>query len=246
MTKFTDELFDDLLREHGPMLASIKVPAAPRRHLATRPVLLTAGAGGLAVVATVGTLVAGGGTPAYAVTTHPDGTVSLAVYQKSGIAGANAKLHQIGDGRVVVVPAAPGCPSISSLPAVAVPGGKVTQQSGRVAVPASKAVREATVQVTQQGGKVTARASKAVPEATVQLTRSTDGSTTMDARSIPADGILVLAYSTTASGMKAAVAVLTSGPVPSCVSIPSPPAGGSGAGIVGGHTGAVPAKSGNG
>ncbi len=78
MTRFADQLFDDLMREHGSALAHTRVPAAPKRHLAARPVLLTAGAGGLAVAATVGTLLAtGGGTPAYAVTTHPDGTVTL-------------------------------------------------------------------------------------------------------------------------------------------------------------------------
>jgi hypothetical protein len=120
MTKFSDQLFDDLMREHGPALAGIQVPAAGKRHVA-RPVMLTAGAGGLAAVAAVGTLVAGGAAPAYAVTTHSDGTVTLAVYQKSGIAQANAKLRQVGDGRVVIVPVEPGCPSISSLPA---PPGK--------------------------------------------------------------------------------------------------------------------------
>jgi hypothetical protein len=121
MTKFADQLFDDLMREHGPALARTKVPAAPKRHLATRPVLLAAGVGGVAVAATIGTLAVGGGTPAYAVTAHSNGTVTLAVYQKSGIAGANAKLRQLGDGQVVVVPVKPGCPSINSLPAPAGP-----------------------------------------------------------------------------------------------------------------------------
>jgi hypothetical protein len=114
MTKFSDQLFDDLMREHGQALAGVRAPAARRRHV-PRPVMLTAGAGGLAAVAAVGTLVAGGAAPAYAVTTHSDGTVTLAVYQKSGITQANAKLRQVGDGRVVVVPVEPGCPSINSL-----------------------------------------------------------------------------------------------------------------------------------
>ena len=65
--------------------------------------------------------VAGGKTPAYAVTSNPNGTVTLAVYKKSGIAGANAKLHELGDSQVYVVPVEAGCPSISSLPAPAVP-----------------------------------------------------------------------------------------------------------------------------
>ncbi len=125
MTKFSDQLFDDLMREHGPALAGVRVPAARKRHV-TRPVMLTAGAGGLAAVAAVGTLVAGGATPAYAVTTHSDGTVTLAVYQESGIAQANARLRQVGDGRVVVVPVGPGCPGIDSLPAPAgEPGARI-------------------------------------------------------------------------------------------------------------------------
>jgi hypothetical protein len=133
MSKFADQLFDDLMREHGATLAQNAVPAAARkRYLAARPVLLTAGAAGLAVAATVGTLAAGGGTPAYAVTAHPDGTVTLAVYQASGINGANVKLHNLGDKQVVVVPVRAGCPSILSLPAPTGSGrsnGNVSVQS---------------------------------------------------------------------------------------------------------------------
>jgi hypothetical protein len=121
MTRFADELFDDLMREHGSTLAGTRVPPAPKRHLVSRPVLLAAGAGGVAAAAAVGTLVAGGGTPAYAVTAHPNGTVSLAVYEKAGISQANAKLQQLGDGRVVVVPIEAGCPGITSLRPPAVP-----------------------------------------------------------------------------------------------------------------------------
>jgi hypothetical protein len=56
----------------------------------------------------------GSATPAYALTTHPDGTVTLAVYRASGISQADAKLRQLGDD-VVVVPVAPGCPELGSL-----------------------------------------------------------------------------------------------------------------------------------
>src|SRR5579863_479538 len=129
MTRFADDLFDELMREHGQALASVGVPAPAKRHLAARPVLMTAGAGGLAAAAAVGTLVAtGGGSPAYAVTTHPNGTVTLAVYQSSGVAGVNSKLHELGD-RLVVVPIQPGCPSISSLPAPAVPAKQISVEA---------------------------------------------------------------------------------------------------------------------
>ena len=131
MTRFADELFDDLMREHGSALAHTRAPAAPKRHPAARPVLLTAGAGGLAVAATVGSLLAtGGGTPAYAVTRNSDGTVTLAVYQQSGIAAVNAQLHQLGDDRVVVVPVGSDCPSINSLPS-ARRAGPADQRAGK-------------------------------------------------------------------------------------------------------------------
>lgn len=189
MTKFTDTLFDDLMREHGAALTTAPVSSADKkRRLAVRPVLLTAGAGGLAFAATAGILAAGGGSPAYAVTTHSDGTVTLAVYQKSGIAQANAKLRQLGDDRVVVVPVESGCPSISSLPAPAVPTAHVSV-SGSV---------------------------------------SSTGSVTVDASGIPAGDILVMGFQTSAEGkttVTEAAQKLTTGPAPSCVSIPRPPAG---------------------
>lgn len=74
----------------------------------------------------------GGGAPAYALTTNHDHSVTLAVYQASGIAQANAKLRQLGD-NVVVLPVGPGCPSISSLPRPAVfpPKGKISVGSSR-------------------------------------------------------------------------------------------------------------------
>lgn len=123
MTKFADQLLDDLMSEHGPVLAHARPPTAPARHAVAGRKLLMAGAGGVAVAAAAGVLVAGGGTPAYAVTTHPDGTVTLAVTRPAGISGANGALHKLGD-RVVVVPVRPGCPSLGSLrpPAVKLNG----------------------------------------------------------------------------------------------------------------------------
>jgi hypothetical protein len=130
MTNFADQLLDDLMREHRSTLAQTR-PPAPRRHIATRRTLLAAGAGGVAVAATAGALVASSGTPAYAVTKNANGTVTVAVYQKAGIAGANARLRQLGEGQVVVVPVEPGCPSPGSLPAPATPakGRYISMQS---------------------------------------------------------------------------------------------------------------------
>ena len=203
MTKFADQLFDDLMREHGSTLTSAR-PHAPRRHVATRRALLAVGGGGVAVAAAAGVLAATAGpgapghnadaalgkTPAYAVTNNPNGTVTLAVYKKSGIAGANAKLHELGDSQVYVVPVEPGCPSISALPAPAVPfdGTHLSIQAGR----------------------------------------SIGGSVTVNAQGIPAGDILVVGFETTVSGKTITsfgASKLTSAPAPSCVSLPAPPPG---------------------
>jgi hypothetical protein len=225
MSKFADQLFDDLMREHAPALSAIRVPTVSKRHLATRPALLTAGAGGLAAAAAVGTLVAGG-TPAYAVTRQPDGTVTLAVYQKSGIPGANEKLHQIGDGRVVVVPVEPGCPSISSLPGPEVPGGHVSHQGGVIAQGGKVTTHGG--QGLKDGGPVTGQAGKPPVPVTgkepISVVKAKDGSVRVNALSVPAGDTLVLAFTTTANGMSEGAARLTTGPVPSCVSLPAPPA----------------------
>jgi hypothetical protein len=120
MTKFADQLYADLLREHGSTLAQTR-PPTQGRHIASRRALLATGTGFVAVAATAGGLLAGGGgTPAYALSTHPNGSVTLDVYRESGIAGINAKLHQLGDSQVVVVPVEPGCPGPGSLPKPAV------------------------------------------------------------------------------------------------------------------------------
>jgi hypothetical protein len=114
MTKFSDQLYDDLMHDHGRALADTQAPVA-RRSLASHRVAMTVGAGGLAVAATAGSLVALSGAPAYALTGNSDGTQTLAVYQQAGIAQANAKFQQLKE-PVAVVPVGSGCPSISSLP----------------------------------------------------------------------------------------------------------------------------------
>lgn len=58
----------------------------------------------------------GGASPAYAVTRHADGTLTVAVWRTSGIADANRELRSLSE-RVVVVPEGAGCPSVHSLPA---------------------------------------------------------------------------------------------------------------------------------
>jgi hypothetical protein len=166
MTKFADDLYDDLMREHGPTLAATRVPAPSRRPLASRRVVLAASAGGLAVAATAGSLVALSGTPAYALTTNHDGSISLAVYQEAGVAQANAKLRAIG-AKVVVVPVEAGCPSLGSVrqPAVPVTGPIRVQGSvssnGSITVNAQGVPRgDVIVVATETSGKLRQTASR--------------------------------------------------------------------------------------
>jgi len=119
------------MQKHGSTLAQTR-PPTPGRHIASRRTLIATGTGLVAVAATAGGLVAssGGGTPAYALTTHPNGTVTLDVYRESGIAGINTKLHQLGDGQVFVVPVEPGCPRPAP-PAVSTIGVEISVGASR-------------------------------------------------------------------------------------------------------------------
>ena len=120
MTKFADQLYEDLLREHGAALGALSEdrPAATtarRRHRAARPAWLTAGVAGVTAAATVGFVLFGGSAgAAYAVTQNPDGTVSVAVHAASAINAANTTLKTMGV-RVVVVPVRDGCPRLDTV-----------------------------------------------------------------------------------------------------------------------------------
>jgi len=150
MTKFEDQLYQELLTEHGHHLRAVQQPAPARRRV-PRPVWLATGAAG-AVAAGTAAVLALGSAPAlaaYSVTQH-DGAVTVAVNRPSGVAGANVTLHAMG-ARVRVVPVRPGCPPIGSLrrpqpaphPSVSVGSGvaknghrSVTVKLGKGGIPA--------------------------------------------------------------------------------------------------------------
>jgi hypothetical protein len=204
MTKFADQLFDDLMQDHGSELAAIRMPTTPKRHVA-RPALLAAGAGGLAAVATaVGLLVTGGSTPGYAVTNNANGTVTLDAYNESGIAGANTALQKMGD-RVALVQVRAGCPSITSLPKVSDDGYlpvqmSVTQKSG------------SSVNLNLQGVQQLVIDGRDIPKGDVILVPVEP-----DSKGVLVFG-QVVATSAKAATLKAGV--LTKAPAPSCVSVP--------------------------
>jgi hypothetical protein len=195
MTKFEDQLYQELLTEHGHHLHAVQRPASARRRV-RRPVWLATGAAG-AVAAGTAAVLALGSAPAlaaYSVTQH-DGAVTVAVNRPSGVAGANVTLHAMG-ARVRVVPARPGCPAIGSLPrphpAPHQPVSVATGVNG-------DGHRSVTVKVGKGG--------------------------------IPAGDTMILAFSGDPHhGPALGAGGIITGPVPSCVSLPSAPSGGSGAG----------------
>jgi hypothetical protein len=115
MTKFEDQLFGQLMTDHGHHLRAVERPAPARRRI-RRPVWVATGAAGVvaAVTAAVMALGRAPASAAYSVTQH-DGAVTVSVARASGVAGANAALHRI-HARVKVVPVGPNCPAIGSLP----------------------------------------------------------------------------------------------------------------------------------
>ena len=115
MTKFEDQLFAQLMTEHGHRLRAAERPAPARRRV-RRPVWLAAGAAGTAAAITAAVLALGSAPAlaAYSVTQH-NGTVTVAVSRPAGVAGANATLQAMR-ARVRVVRVRPGCPPIGSLP----------------------------------------------------------------------------------------------------------------------------------
>jgi hypothetical protein len=131
MSKYTDNLWRDLVREHGATLAYTARPEPGRASLLRRPRVLAGSTLGLAGAGTaLGlTLVAAGGTPAYAVTTNGDGSVLVTINQESALPQANAKLTAMGIHEQITIGMASGVAAVSGpvncTPAPGVPGPAV-------------------------------------------------------------------------------------------------------------------------
>jgi hypothetical protein len=96
MTRFDDNLWREVERKYGSELAGADGPlsSGPRRRL---PVIAGAslGVAGASAAAVI-VLSAASSPPAFAVTSHPDGTVSVVIRRLDGIRGANRRLAQLG------------------------------------------------------------------------------------------------------------------------------------------------------
>jgi hypothetical protein len=96
MTRFDDNLWREVERRYGSELSQAEGPLSPgprwRLPMIAGASLGVAGAGAAAVFV----FGAASSPPAFAVTTHPDGTVSLVIRRLDGISGANRRLAQLG------------------------------------------------------------------------------------------------------------------------------------------------------
>jgi hypothetical protein len=131
MSKFTDNLWRDLAREHGPTLALADRPEPGRAPLLRRPRVLAGSTLGLAGVGTVlvFALGAAGSTPAYAVTTNGDGSVLVTINQNSALPQANAKLTAMGIHEQITIYMASGGAAVSG-PVTCTPAPGVSNLPG--------------------------------------------------------------------------------------------------------------------
>jgi hypothetical protein len=99
MSKFTDRLWREIVREHGADLRELERPSAGRGRAGRMPrVLAGTGLVGVAGLGAVLAIVLGsaGATPAFAVTHNSDGSYSVAVSKLEAIPFANARLRALG------------------------------------------------------------------------------------------------------------------------------------------------------
>ena len=131
MTKFTDNLWSDLMQEHGPTLDHTDSQQPRRRR---RPRVLAGGTLGLAGIG-AGLVLALSGTagtaPAFAVTKTDDGSVlvNLDYVQNQNLGQVNAKLAAMGTNEAITIfmatgPApTPGPVTCSAATGAAAPSG---------------------------------------------------------------------------------------------------------------------------
>ncbi len=123
MTDFGDHLWSHLQAEHG----ADRVSARPGKAATSRRLLIVRGTAGLAaaIAAAVLALIATSATtPAFAVTRHHDGSVTVTINRESGVAGANRELTAMGI-RAQVRAAGPDELFPTSWDCTVIPGRKV-------------------------------------------------------------------------------------------------------------------------
>ncbi|MFS8101080.1 hypothetical protein LFM09_28550 [Lentzea alba] len=109
MSKFEDNLWVQLERDHGPAL--VKNVVTHRRRNAGRWMAAAAVAAVLGTGAVVAPSYFGGTPPAYGVVDNPDGSVTLTIKEVEQVYAAAAALRERGI-PVIAVPRRDGCPDI--------------------------------------------------------------------------------------------------------------------------------------
>ena len=133
MSKFTENLWRDLVEDHGATLAQARRPEH-RSARWRRPQVVAGGTLGLAGAAAAVVLGLGlaGSPPAYAVTTNSNGSVTVQISETSSLPAANAKLTSMGvDEQVGIVMArgpatVPGPVSCTAGPGAGAPNPPVS------------------------------------------------------------------------------------------------------------------------
>ena len=95
MTRFEDNLWREVEGKYGPELSEAAGPLHPRSRLRV-PMIAGTSVGVVGGSAAVLVLTAASSSPAFAVTPHRDGTVSVVIRRIEGIPGANQRLAQLG------------------------------------------------------------------------------------------------------------------------------------------------------
>jgi hypothetical protein len=114
MSKFTDHLWQDLVREHGPKLAHADRPG-PGQVRRPRPRVLAGSSLGLAGIGAALVLALGGSAaaPAFAITTNGDGSVLVNINRLQSLPAANHKLTAMGIHEQVTIYMATGAGAVS-------------------------------------------------------------------------------------------------------------------------------------
>jgi hypothetical protein len=105
MSKFTQNLWNDLVQEHGPAIANASRPgpgraARPRIIAASTLALAAAGTAlGLGLTSTGSTTAV---TAAYTITTHSNGSILVQINRRESINAANQKLNAMVKEQVVL------------------------------------------------------------------------------------------------------------------------------------------------
>ncbi|HLI53141.1 MAG TPA: hypothetical protein VKU88_02355 [Acidimicrobiales bacterium] len=123
MTKFTERLWSDLVREQGPVLAEAVRPGPGWARILRRPHVLAGSSLGLAGAGAALAVVLGavGTPPAYAITRQGDGSVLVTVNRLASLPQANAKLTAMGIHEQVTIYMASGPANVSG-PVACTPG----------------------------------------------------------------------------------------------------------------------------